>query len=80
MDLSLGALPLRRAFGLAVLVTVYGTASRSALTAPKTVSAGTVHAARQAFVYGADRAFTVAAVFLLGTLALVALAVRPQKR
>ena len=68
------------ALGLAVLVTVFGTASRSVLAAPKTVSAGTVDAARQAFVYGADRAFMVAAVFLLGTLALVALAVRPQER
>ena len=60
------------ALGLAVLVTVFGTASRSQLH-----GAGSVGATRAAFVYGADHAFLVAAAFLVATLALVAIAVRP---
>jgi EmrB/QacA subfamily drug resistance transporter len=57
--------------GLAVLVTVFGTASRSAAT---DVPVGTPHvdALQQVFVSGADAAFWVAAALLLGTLAIVA--------
>jgi EmrB/QacA subfamily drug resistance transporter len=62
------------ALGLAVLVTVFGTASRSVLHA----SGSSADAARAAFVYGADRAFLVAAAFLVATLVLVTVAVRPS--
>jgi MFS family permease len=62
------------ALGLAVLVTVFGTASRSALHG---APASSVDAARAAFVHGADTAFLVAAAFVLATLVLVAVAVRP---
>jgi hypothetical protein len=54
---------------------VFGTASRSLLHA----SGGSADAARAAFVYGADRAFLVAAAFLVATLVLVTAAVRPSR-
>ena len=60
------------ALGLAVLVTVFGPASRSALRA----AGGGASAAREAFVFGADRAFLVAAGFVVGTLVLVVTSVR----
>ena len=66
------------ALGLAVLVTVFGPASRSALHSA--TSTGAAEAAREAFVYGADRAFLVAAAFLVATLVLVTVAVRPARR
>jgi hypothetical protein len=50
--------------GLAVLVTVFGTSSRSATAHPGTTAA-------QAFVHGADQAFLVAAVMLAIAVALV---------
>ena len=62
------------ALGLAVLVTVFGAASRSSL---HDAGPATADALRAAFVHGADRAFLVAAAFVLGTLVLVATAVRP---
>ena len=61
------------ALGLAVLVTVFGSASRSSLRH----SSGTASAARAAFVHGADAAFLVAAGFLVATMLLVAFAIRP---
>jgi EmrB/QacA subfamily drug resistance transporter len=64
------------ALGLAVLVTVFGSASRAEL---HRLGAASAHASRAAFVYGADRAFMVAAAFLLATLALVAVAARPTR-
>jgi predicted MFS family arabinose efflux permease len=64
------------ALGLAVLVTVFGTASRSELHHLGSTSAV---ATRAAFVYGADRAFLVAAAFLVATLALVATAERSDR-
>jgi EmrB/QacA subfamily drug resistance transporter len=64
------------ALGLAVLVTVFGSASRSSLAH----SSGTADAARAAFVHGADVAFGVAAGFLVATLLLVAVAVRPARQ
>jgi len=60
------------ALGLAVLVTVFGSASRSWLH-----SSTTADAVRGAFVHGADVAFLVAAAFLVATLVLVAVAGRP---
>jgi hypothetical protein len=53
------------ALGLAVLVTVFGTATRSA----RQVAGAT---AAQVFTHGADRAFLAAAVMLALTVALVA--------
>jgi EmrB/QacA subfamily drug resistance transporter len=64
------------ALGLAVLVTVFGAASRSALAG----SSGTAVAARAAFVHGADVAFLVAAGFLVATLALVLVAIKPTRQ
>ena len=63
------------ALGLAVLVTVFGSASRSSLTH----ASGTAEAARAAFVHGADVAFLVAAGFLVATLVLVSIAIRPAR-
>ena len=51
--------------GLAVLVTVFGTSSRSAAAHPGTTAA-------HAFVHGADQAFLVAAVMLAIAVMLVA--------
>ncbi len=61
--------------GLAVLVTVFGSASRQAAS---TVPHGSSLAerAQYLFVSGADSAFLVAATLLLATLAVVALAIR----
>jgi EmrB/QacA subfamily drug resistance transporter len=61
------------AIGLAVLVTVFGAASRS----DRLHSSHTADAARAAFVHGADIAFLVAAGFLVATSVLVAVALRP---
>ncbi|GAB2923573.1 MFS transporter [Rhodococcus aerolatus] len=61
------------ALGLAVLVTVYGTASSHAGVVP---GAGPALQAQHAFVVGADRAFLAAATFLALTVVLVAAVVR----
>jgi EmrB/QacA subfamily drug resistance transporter len=63
--------------GLAILVTVFGTASKNA-----SVPAGSTpgDAARHVFVVAADRSFEVAALFLFATLLLVTLAIRPTPR
>jgi len=63
------------ALGLAVLVTVFGSASRSAMHG---VAAGSASAVQAAFVHGADRAFLVSAAFVFGTLLLVATAVKGE--
>ncbi len=65
------------ALGLAVLVTVFGTASRSADMVP---GAGPVEQAQHAFVVGADRGFAVAAGFLAATAILLLVAIHPQRR
>lgn len=65
------------AFGLAVLVTVFGTARDHA---PRLPGATTLEQSQHAFVYGADRAFGVAALFLAVTLVLVIVAIRPRRR
>jgi EmrB/QacA subfamily drug resistance transporter len=57
--------------GLAVLVTIFGTAARSAAPA--------ANAATHTFVYGADRAFLAAAALLALSVALVA-TMRQQQR
>jgi MFS family permease len=62
------------ALGLAVLVTVFGTASKHAGTVRGTAAAQAQHA----FVYGADRAFTVSAAFLVLTVVLIAVVVRTR--
>jgi EmrB/QacA subfamily drug resistance transporter len=61
--------------GLAVLVSVFGSASRSAAAhAPSHEAAAVV--ARHAFVVGADRSFLAAALFLVATVVTLALAIR----
>jgi EmrB/QacA subfamily drug resistance transporter len=65
------------ALGLAVLVTVFGAASRSA-TSPAGASAA--ERAQHAFVVGADRGFTVAAAFLAATVVLVLVAIRSDRK
>lgn len=66
------------ALGLAVLVTVFGTASRNATSS---VPRGSTLAdrAQYLFVSGAHSAFLVAAALLLATLAIVALAIRRRE-
>ena len=58
--------------GLAVLVTVFGTATRSARHAANAT-------AGQVFTHGADRAFLAAAAMLAVTVAVVAVAMRPGR-
>jgi len=65
------------ALGLAVLVTVFGSASRSA-TSPAGTSAAAQ--AQHAFVVGADRGFLIAAFFLAATVVLVLVAIRPTAK
>ena len=65
--------------GLAVLVTVFGTASTNAARHVRPgESAAAV--ARHAFVVGADRAFLVATMFLAATALLTWFAIRPTAR
>jgi hypothetical protein len=67
------------ALGLAVLVTVFGSASKSAAAR---VPAGTSprEAARHVFVTAADKSFWAATLFLIGTLLLVSFAMRRDRR
>ena len=61
--------------GLAVLVTVFGSASRDAVSSvPRGSSA--VEQANYVFVSGAQSAFLVATALLLATLSVVAFAIR----
>jgi nitrate/nitrite transporter NarK len=64
--------------GLAVLVTVFGSASK---TAAQHLPAGLspADAARHVYVTAADHAFWTATCFLLGTLLLVAFAIRTKR-
>jgi hypothetical protein len=66
------------ALGLAVLVTVFGSASKSA-AADLPPGLSRAEAARHVFVSAADKAFWTAAVFLLGTLLLVTFAMRRDR-
>jgi hypothetical protein len=61
------------ALGLAILVTVFGAASRRAGADPSLKS--TSAAAKHAYVVGVDRAFTVATGFLFIVLLLVSFAI-----
>jgi EmrB/QacA subfamily drug resistance transporter len=65
--------------GLAVLVTVFGSASKSAAAnLPAGISSG--EAARRVFVTAADKSFWTATIFLLGTLLLVSFAIRSERK
>jgi EmrB/QacA subfamily drug resistance transporter len=65
--------------GLAVLVTVFGTASTNAARHVRPGESA-VEAARHAFMVGADRAFLVATMFLAATALLTWFAIRPSAR
>jgi len=65
--------------GLAVLVTVFGSATRSAQDdLPAGLSPA--EAARHVFVAGADKAFWTATIFLVATLLLVSFAIRTERK
>ncbi|MDT4959205.1 MAG: hypothetical protein QOG07_3073 [Pseudonocardiales bacterium] len=64
--------------GLAVLVTVFGSASAHAAAHPA-VGETARQIAQHAFVVGADRAFFVATLFLAATLVLIRLVIRPSQ-
>jgi len=59
--------------GVAVLVTIFGSASSHAGRRP---GATALEQAHHVFVYGADRAFLASVVFLIGSIALVLFAIR----
>jgi EmrB/QacA subfamily drug resistance transporter len=63
--------------GLAVLVTVFGTATKNATVDP---SLSPRAAAQHVFVVGADQAFWMATAFLAATWLLVVFAIRPPSR
>jgi EmrB/QacA subfamily drug resistance transporter len=65
--------------GLAVLVTVFGTASTNAARHVRP-GESVAEVARHAFMVGADRAFLVAAMFLATTVLLTWFAIRPAAR
>jgi EmrB/QacA subfamily drug resistance transporter len=64
--------------GLAVLVTVFGSASKSA-AADLPPGLSTAEAARHVFVTAADRSFWTATIFLVATLLLVSFAIRRER-
>ncbi|MDT4920076.1 MAG: hypothetical protein QOI15_978 [Pseudonocardiales bacterium] len=66
------------ALGLAVLVTVFGSASKSA-AADLPPGLSRAEAARHVFVSAADRSFWAASIFLIGTLLLVTFAMRRER-
>ena len=66
------------ALGLAVLVTVFGAASKSA-TADLAPGLSQAEAARQVFTTGATHSFWVATGFLVATWLLVAFAIKPTR-
>ena len=63
--------------GLAVLVTVFGTATKNATVDP---SLSPHEAAQHVFVVGANHAFWMATAFLAATWLLVVFAIRPRSR
>jgi hypothetical protein len=67
------------ALGLAVLVTVFGSATKSA-QADLPAGLSRAEAARHVFVTAADKSFWTATIFLLGTLLLVSFAIRRERR
>jgi EmrB/QacA subfamily drug resistance transporter len=65
--------------GVAILVTVFGSASRAAARHP--IAGDTaVQQAHHAFVAGADRAFSASVIFLLAAIVLVLVAIRTPRR
>jgi EmrB/QacA subfamily drug resistance transporter len=64
--------------GVAVLVTVFGSASKHAAAHP-IAGGNAVAQANHVFVYAADRAFIASTLFLVGGIALVAAAVRAPR-
>jgi EmrB/QacA subfamily drug resistance transporter len=64
--------------GLAVLVTVFGTASKNAV-ADTDPSLSPAEAARHVFTVAADKSFWTATIFLVATWLLVAFAIKPSK-
>jgi MFS family permease len=64
--------------GLAVLVTVFGSASSHAAANPDAGESAR-QIANHAFVVGADRAFFVATLFLAATMVLIRVAMRPTQ-
>jgi hypothetical protein len=65
--------------GLAVLVTVFGSASKSA-AADLPPGLSSAEAARRVFVTAADRSFWTATIFLAATLLLVTFAMRGERK
>jgi EmrB/QacA subfamily drug resistance transporter len=65
--------------GLAVLVTVFGTARTNAARHVRPGESA-AEVARRAFMVGADRAFLVATIFLAATVLLTWFAIRPSAR
>ena len=68
---------LGSALGLSILVTVFGTAARSAASHP-IAGQSAVEAGHRAFVHGLDAAFAGAVVFGLIAIAIVVGAIRPR--
>ena len=64
--------------GVAVLVTVFGSAAKHA-TAHPLAGASRLAQANQAFVYAADRAFVAGTLFLLAAMVLVAVVIRTPR-
>jgi EmrB/QacA subfamily drug resistance transporter len=64
--------------GLAVLVTVFGSASKTKTADLQGHGLSAAESARQAFVYGADRAFWVATAFIVATWLLVTFVIRTE--
>jgi hypothetical protein len=62
--------------GVAVLVTIFGAASSHA---HPIAGASAVREAHHVFVYGADRAFLAAMIFLVAAVALVLVAIRAPR-
>jgi hypothetical protein len=64
--------------GVAVLVTIFGSAGRHAAD---DVDPGTsaLQQAHHVFVYGADRAFFASAIFLTAAIALITVAIRTPR-
>jgi hypothetical protein len=65
--------------GLAVLVTVFGSASKAA-TEDLPAGISSAEAARRVFVTAADKSFWTATIFLFGTLLLVTFAIRSERK
>ena len=65
------------ALGLAVLVTVFGTAAKHAAAHP--VAGDRLAQANHVFVYAADHAFVVGTLFLLAAMSLVMLVIRTPR-